>query len=531
MEASTLARPVRVALRPSRRLLTPLSDERLVEQLRSGNDAAFEVIYDRHHRGILGFCRHMLRSPEEAEDAVQQTFISAYGDLAASDKPIRLKPWLYTIARNRCLSILRARREQPTELPEIATAGLSDAVLERDDLRRLLADVQQLPEDQRAALVLSELGDLSHAEIGEIVGCDAVKVKALVFQARSSLIESRRAAEIPCQEIREQLATATGGALRRGALRRHVRSCPGCAEFRDSVSRQRTMLALALPVLPTVGLKHGVLAAVGLAPGAAGGAAGGAVAGGAAGVGGGSSGGAATVASGLGTSGIGASGLGASGLGGAATTGGGILSSIGAAGAAKIAVVAVVVAGGGVAVQRATSVDHGASGGATSAHDGARGSGAAAGGAAAGGALAGPAAARAAAARAHAAQHSAAAGKGAHGKGAHGAAAHGHHGHGPSGAHGNGAASSGSPGRSNGSSVATTSSSNDTTSAPHGHGPPAQTGIGASHSPGGPPSQTGVGAQLGSSHGPPAGHPPHPVNPGGGNGSGHGQGRGPHPAG
>ncbi|HKP88351.1 MAG TPA: RNA polymerase sigma factor, partial [Thermoleophilaceae bacterium] len=240
-----------------------MSDERLVEQLRGGNEAAFEVVFDRHHRGILGFCRHMLRSQEEAEDAVQQTFISAYDDLVTSDKPIRLKAWLYTIARNRCLSMLRSRREQ-AELPdELPTSGLTDAVVERDDLRRLLADVHNLPEDQRAALVLSELGDLSHAEIAGVVGCEPVKVKALVFQARSSLTESRKAREISCQEIREELATARGGALRRGPLRRHVRTCEGCAEFRDQVAAQRKMLALALPVIPTLGLKNAVLASVG----------------------------------------------------------------------------------------------------------------------------------------------------------------------------------------------------------------------------------------------------------------------------
>src|SRR5919202_1224418 len=264
MEVSTLPRPRGLpGMRVSPRLLARLSDDRLVDQVRIGNESAFEVLYDRHHRGILGFCRHMLRSQEEAEDAVQHTFISAYSDLVGSDKPIRLKAWLYTIARNRCLSMLRSRREQ-AELPaELPTAGLSDAVLERDDLRRLLADVHNLPEDQRAALVLSELGDLSHAEIAGVVGCETMKVKALVFQARSSLLESRRAQEISCQEIREELATARGGALRRGPLRRHVRSCPGCAEFREQVVAQRKMLALALPVVPTLGLKNAVLASIG----------------------------------------------------------------------------------------------------------------------------------------------------------------------------------------------------------------------------------------------------------------------------
>src|SRR5262245_5403995 len=89
------------------RLLRLASDERLVDALRAGNEAAFDVIYTRHHRGVLSFCRHMLGSVEEAEDALQHTFLAAYRDVVGSDKPIQLRPWLYTIARNRCLSVLR----------------------------------------------------------------------------------------------------------------------------------------------------------------------------------------------------------------------------------------------------------------------------------------------------------------------------------------------------------------------------------------------------------------------------------------
>jgi RNA polymerase sigma factor (sigma-70 family) len=133
----------------------------LVVDVRSGSEAAFEVIYDRHHRGILGFCRHMLGSAEEAEDAVQHTFMAAYRSLTSSDKPIQLKAWLYTIARNRCLSVLRARREQPSDdLDSLSTDGFDAQVQQRQDLRDLLRDVAGLPEDQRAALVLAEVGDL-----------------------------------------------------------------------------------------------------------------------------------------------------------------------------------------------------------------------------------------------------------------------------------------------------------------------------------------------------------------------------------
>ena len=256
------------------RLLRLASDERLVDALRGGSEAAFEVIYTRHHRGVLSFCRHMLGSVEEAEDALQHTFLAAYRDLLRSDKPIQLRPWLYAIARNRCLSVLRSRRERSTDEPvEPSTEHLSHEVERRHDLRALLGDLADLPPDQRAALVLAELGDMSHDEIGAVLECPKDKVKALVFQARSSLIASRTARETSCAEIRQQLANLRGGSLRRNTLRRHLRDCPGCRDYRDQVLAQRSALALILPVAPTLGLKATVLGAVGVTAAAGGGAA------------------------------------------------------------------------------------------------------------------------------------------------------------------------------------------------------------------------------------------------------------------
>lgn len=268
-------------LRQPARLLRLASDERLVASLRAGDERAFEVLYDRHYRAILGFCRHMLGSREEAEDAVQHTFLGAYRDLVGSDKAIDLRPWLFAIARNRCLSLLRARREHATlELAEPATEGLSATVERREDLRELLHDLAQLPEDQRAALLLAEVGALDHAGIAAVLGCPREKVKALVFQARSSLIAGRDARATPCEQIRVELATATGAALRRGPLRRHLRACPGCRAFKAEVADQRRQLALLLPVAPGVALKAGVLSGIGGGGGAAmgaGGAGGGAL--------------------------------------------------------------------------------------------------------------------------------------------------------------------------------------------------------------------------------------------------------------
>jgi RNA polymerase sigma factor (sigma-70 family) len=277
--AATLTDRAPLRLLRSKRLLALAGDERLVEQIRRGNELAFEVAFERHGAGILAFCRHMLGSREEAEDVVQHTFAAAFSDLQrAHERTIALKAWLYTIARNRCVSVLRARREHASELAELPTAGLNEQVERRAELRELLADVRELPEEQRAALLLAEAAGLSHVEVAQVLGCEVGSVKGLVFRARSSLIERRTARETPCREIREQLATLRGGALRRNELRHHLRHCPGCSAYRDEVRRQRQMLALALPVAPSFGLKSSVLGAAGITGGAVGGASAGGVA-------------------------------------------------------------------------------------------------------------------------------------------------------------------------------------------------------------------------------------------------------------
>jgi RNA polymerase sigma factor (sigma-70 family) len=279
-----------------------------VEAVRAGDARAFETIFDRYHRQLLSFCRHMLGTREEAEDVLQQTFMAAHRHLTASRKHIHLRAWLFTIARNNCLSALRRRRESVAlEETAVATEGLASEVQRREDLRDLLRDLGGLPVDQREALVLSELGSLSHEEIASVIGCNPKKVKALVFQARSSLAASRSARELPCDEVQEQLATLSGGSLRRTGLRRHVRECAGCREFEQQVRYQRKAMAVLMPVVPAVGLKSTVLGAVGVP--VSGGVAASVAAGGVGALVGGSGGVTKLVAAGVVAAGLGAGGV------------------------------------------------------------------------------------------------------------------------------------------------------------------------------------------------------------------------------
>ena len=138
-------------------VLRPASDEYLVEQVHAGSERAFELLCDRHYRPVFAYCRSMLRSPEEAEDAVQQTFLDAYRVLVGMQEPIAaLRPWLCAIARHRCLSALRASRTRPPEVGrEPAADDIIAAIATREELRAILGDVAGLPDDQRAALALS----------------------------------------------------------------------------------------------------------------------------------------------------------------------------------------------------------------------------------------------------------------------------------------------------------------------------------------------------------------------------------------
>jgi RNA polymerase sigma factor (sigma-70 family) len=245
------------------------TDEQLARAAGRGDVAAFEALYERHHRALLSFARHTVGSPHDAEDVVQHTFVAADRTFRSGKVPKAVRAWLYTVARNRCVSMLRERRAAPgvadAELP--STENLAAAVEQRDELRGLLADLRELPDDQRTALLLAELGDLTHAEVAKVIGVRSGKVKALVFQARETLMGFAHARAIPCRSIREELSVATGAELRRRHLRQHVARCPACAEFAAGVREQRAALMIVLPVVPTAALRETVFGA--LAGGAA----------------------------------------------------------------------------------------------------------------------------------------------------------------------------------------------------------------------------------------------------------------------
>lgn len=289
MEASALTARARAAAIAGRSPLLRLqSDERLIELTRRGNDHAFEALVRRYEARLLAFCRHMLGSREDAEDVLQEVFAAAYNALVADERPINARPWLYRIARNRCLNHLRRPQAQAHESMEVFDrtdgASAADTVVEREEFRHVLADVQELPETQRTALLLREIDALSYEQIAEAMETTVPSVKSLLVRARMALAEAAEARTLTCDEVRVALAReAEGLEALPAAVRRHLRRCERCRAFRSHLKETSKMLAAALlPAGPLFALKQFVVGKLLGGGAASGGAAGSAAASGAA---------------------------------------------------------------------------------------------------------------------------------------------------------------------------------------------------------------------------------------------------------
>jgi len=280
LEASALTHASRRGLLARRSPLLKLQgDEKLIAMCRSGNPGAFETIVDRYQGRLLGFCRQMLGSTEDAEDVLQEVFVNAYRAMLADEREINLRPWLYRIARNRCLNYLRKPKADAQEsmdmVPEVDAASTAEKVHNREEFRQILSDVNKLPETQRAALLLREMDALSYEEIAAAMETTVPSVKSLLVRARISLAEASQARLLTCGEVRVELSEAAEGLRKVSApVRRHVRECDECADFRSQVRSTEKALAALSPVGPLLAFKGFILSKLGLGSAGAGAGAG-----------------------------------------------------------------------------------------------------------------------------------------------------------------------------------------------------------------------------------------------------------------
>ncbi len=169
-------------------------DLALAERCRQGELGAFEELYRTHSGRLYSVALRMVSNPADADDLLQEIFLSAHRKLESFRGESSLGTWLYRLAVNLCLDYLRSRSGRAIQVtdplddesgfPDAGGRGLAEQTVTRMDLERALA---QLPVGCRTAFVLHDVEGLEHREVGEIMGIAEGTSKSQVHKARLRL--------------------------------------------------------------------------------------------------------------------------------------------------------------------------------------------------------------------------------------------------------------------------------------------------------------------------------------------------------
>lgn len=180
-------------------------DAALMMRARDGDDGAFQELFERHHRVVFNFCLRMLGDPSRAEELMQDAFVNIFRARHRYEPRSRFLTYLLRVATNLCLNEKRSRARWGTPLDiegpagegilDTKTASVEDTAIQSERLGRVRAAIDELPGRQAAALLLTRVDGLAHAEVAESLGVSTEALKSLVFRATQTLRRSLRAAE------------------------------------------------------------------------------------------------------------------------------------------------------------------------------------------------------------------------------------------------------------------------------------------------------------------------------------------------
>jgi RNA polymerase sigma factor (sigma-70 family) len=237
-------------------------DADLARRIAAGDDAAFATLDARHRRALERYARSLLRRSEhDAEDVVQDVLIRAHAILRKGEGPEELRPWLYRLVRNRAIDEVRRARWGDDALDDDALLADEredpEAVLRRrENLRRLVDDLADLPVRQRTALLARELDDQTPEQVAAQLGVTVPAAQMLATRARENLIKARAAHDADHEEIRAALLDAHERGVRPAEhVLRHVKQCDDCRAYQRELRRLTKQLHGLNPVfaLPLIG--------------------------------------------------------------------------------------------------------------------------------------------------------------------------------------------------------------------------------------------------------------------------------------
>jgi RNA polymerase sigma factor (sigma-70 family) len=254
-----------------------MRDSDVVASIVAGDPEGLAVAYDRYSGLLFGYCQSLLRQPEDAADAVQDTFVIAASKLGRLRDPERLKPWLFAVARNECLQRLRSRKDGPAldDLPERPDESVDvGGEAERAESRALIrAAVAGLNNGERDVINQLWYG-LEVPEVAMVLGVSRNHAHSLFSRARDQLAASvavlvvGRSGRQDCAALDQLLQDWDGqltAALRK-RVGRHIDRCAVCSDRRRQELKPALLLSLAPGALLGLGAASGGIGSWALAP-------------------------------------------------------------------------------------------------------------------------------------------------------------------------------------------------------------------------------------------------------------------------
>ncbi len=176
------------------------NDEDIMEDYQSGNHEVIEMIFTRYKNRIINFSLRMLGNRADAEDVTGDVFLALFKKKYTFDPKAKFSTWLFTIARNCCISRIRKRKNivsiwfthkdtgsvDQWEIEDTKESS-SEALEGRENAVAVKAAIAKLPVEQRESIILREYHDMSYEQISQVLGCSMEKVKILIYRARERL--------------------------------------------------------------------------------------------------------------------------------------------------------------------------------------------------------------------------------------------------------------------------------------------------------------------------------------------------------
>ena len=180
-------------------------DALLMLRVKRGDRAAFAELVEKYRQPLFNFVFRTLRDETETEDVAQNTFLQVWKSRARYERTAKFTTWLFTIARNLCLNEIRRRSRHPAESLEETHPEHDDQpsrqyedkkiflptenVLHGELARKIEQALDDLPENQRSAILLCRQDELSYEEIAAVLGCSLSATKSIIFRGREVLKE------------------------------------------------------------------------------------------------------------------------------------------------------------------------------------------------------------------------------------------------------------------------------------------------------------------------------------------------------